>query len=53
MTADDYETLLASIPFRVAKMTWSEIYTFVMRRKSALSGFPASIAAVPTGPLTA
>jgi hypothetical protein len=52
MTAEDYEGLLASIPFRVAKMTWSGIYTFVMQRKSALSGLPASIAAFPTGPLT-
>lgn len=45
MTAEDYEALLASIPFCVAWITWSEIYTIVMRQKSALSGLPSSIAA--------
>jgi hypothetical protein len=44
MTTEDYEALLASIPFCVAWITWSEIYTIVMRQKSALSGLPSSIA---------
>lgn len=45
MTAEDYETLLASIPYCVAWITWSEIYTIVIRQKSALTGLPSSIAA--------
>lgn len=45
MSAQDYEALLASIPFCVAWITWSEIYTIVMRQKTALSGLPSSIAA--------
>jgi hypothetical protein len=45
MTAEDNEALLASIPFCVAWITWSEIYTIVMRQKIALPGLPSSIAA--------
>ncbi|SDM11736.1 hypothetical protein SAMN04487913_12711 [Arthrobacter sp. ok362] len=45
MTADEYEVLLASIPFCVAWTTWSEIYTIVKRQRSALSDLPSSIAA--------
>lgn len=45
MTAEDYEAFLASIPFCVAWITWPEIYTVVMRRKSALADLPSSIAA--------
>jgi hypothetical protein len=44
-TAENYEALLASIPSCVAWTTWSEIYTIVMRQKSALTGLPSSIAA--------
>lgn len=42
-TADEYEALLAVIPFCVAWITWSEIYTIVMRQKSTLRGLPSSI----------
>lgn len=45
MAAEDYEDLLASIPLSVAWITWSEIYTIVMRQKGALSALPSSIAA--------
>lgn len=45
MTAEENECLLAPIPFCVAWTTWSEIYTIVIRQKSALSGLPSSIAA--------
>ncbi len=45
MTAEDFEPLLASVPFCVAWIIWSEIYTIVMRQRSALSGLPSSIAA--------
>ncbi|WP_018760689.1 hypothetical protein [Arthrobacter sp. 135MFCol5.1] len=45
MTAEDYEALLASIPFCVAWVTWSEIHAIVTRQKNALSGLSSSIAA--------
>jgi hypothetical protein len=45
MAVEEYETLLASIPNRVAWITWSEIYTVVTRQKGALSHLPSSIAA--------
>lgn len=45
MTPNDYEALLASIPFCVAWITWSEICSIVMQQKRALSRLPSSITA--------
>jgi hypothetical protein len=53
MTAEDYEALLASIPFCVAWITWSEIHTIVVRQKSPHRVAPPASLRLSIGPLTA